>query len=46
MAGHTVKTHHSRIVEEVPAGSEVTIAKAGRPLAKKASRPEEGSQRP
>jgi prevent-host-death family protein len=31
---HQAKTHLSRIVEEVAAGSEIIIAKAGRPIAK------------
>jgi len=31
---HHAKTHLSRIVEEVAAGAEVIIAKAGRPVAK------------
>ncbi|MCK6371413.1 MAG: type II toxin-antitoxin system prevent-host-death family antitoxin [Gammaproteobacteria bacterium] len=31
---HEAKTHLSRIVEEVAAGSEVVIAKAGRPVAR------------
>ena len=31
---HEAKTHLSRIVDEVAAGAEVIIAKAGRPLAK------------
>ncbi len=31
---HEAKTHLSRIVEEVAAGSEVIIAKAGRPVAR------------
>ncbi|MEY2921100.1 MAG: hypothetical protein RL261_2405 [Pseudomonadota bacterium] len=31
---HEAKTHLSRIVEEVAAGSEVIIAKAGRPIAR------------
>jgi prevent-host-death family protein len=31
---HEAKTHLSRIVEEVAAGAEVIIAKAGRPMAK------------
>jgi len=31
---HHAKTHLSRIVEEVAAGTEVIIAKAGRPVAK------------
>jgi prevent-host-death family protein len=31
---HHAKTHLSRIVEDVAAGSEVIIAKAGRPVAK------------
>jgi prevent-host-death family protein len=31
---HEAKTHLSRIVEDVAAGSEVIIAKAGRPVAR------------
>jgi prevent-host-death family protein len=31
---HEAKTHLSRIVDEVAAGAEVIIAKAGKPLAK------------
>ena len=31
---HEAKTHLSRIVDEVAAGAEVIIAKAGRPLAR------------
>ena len=31
---HEAKTHLSRIVDEVAAGTEVNIAKAGKPLAK------------
>jgi prevent-host-death family protein len=31
---HEAKTHLSKIVDEVAAGSEVIIAKAGKPLAK------------
>jgi prevent-host-death family protein len=31
---HEAKTHLSRIVDEVAAGEEVIIAKAGRPVAK------------
>ena len=31
---HRAKTHLSRLVEEASAGAEVTIAKAGKPLAK------------
>jgi len=31
---HEAKTHLSRILEEVAAGAEVTIAKAGRPVAR------------
>lgn len=31
---HEAKTHLSRIVDEVAAGSEVIIAKAGKPMAK------------
>jgi prevent-host-death family protein len=31
---HDAKTHLSRIVEEVAAGAEVLIAKAGKPMAK------------
>lgn len=31
---HEAKTHLSRIVEEVAAGKEVVIAKAGRPMAR------------
>ena len=31
---HKAKTHLSKIVDEVAAGSEVIIAKAGKPLAK------------
>lgn len=31
---HEAKTHLSRIVEEVAAGSEVIIAKAGKPVAR------------
>ena len=31
---HEAKTHLSRIVEEVAAGKEVIIAKAGRPIAR------------
>jgi len=31
---HRAKTHLSRLVDEVSAGREVTIAKAGKPLAK------------
>jgi prevent-host-death family protein len=31
---HDAKTHLSRIVEEVAAGKEVIIAKAGKPMAK------------
>jgi prevent-host-death family protein len=40
---HRAKTHLSRLVDEVSGGGEVTIAKAGRPVAKlvplKAARP-------
>lgn len=31
---HEAKTHLSRIVDEVAAGSEVVIAKAGKPMAR------------
>jgi len=31
---HDAKTHLSRIVEDVAAGAEVVIAKAGRPMAR------------
>lgn len=31
---HEAKPHHSRLVEEVSAGEELTIAKAGKPLAR------------
>jgi prevent-host-death family protein len=31
---HEAKTHLSRLVEEVSAGEELTIAKAGKPLAR------------
>ena len=31
---HEAKTHLSRIVEEVAAGEEILIAKAGRPMAR------------
>ena len=31
---HCAKTHLSRLLEEVSAGEEITIAKAGKPLAK------------
>ncbi len=31
---HEAKTHLSRIVDEVAAGAEVVIAKAGRPMAR------------
>jgi prevent-host-death family protein len=31
---HEAKTHLSRILEEVAAGAEVTIAKAGKPVAR------------
>ena len=31
---HDAKTHLSRIVEDVAAGSEVVIAKAGKPMAR------------
>jgi prevent-host-death family protein len=31
---HEAKTHLSRIVEEVAAGKEILIAKAGRPMAR------------
>jgi prevent-host-death family protein len=31
---HRAKTHLSRLLEEVSAGEEITIAKAGKPLAK------------
>ena len=31
---HEAKTHLSRLVEEVAAGEEIVIAKAGRPIAK------------
>jgi prevent-host-death family protein len=31
---HRAKTHLSRLLEEVSAGEEVTIAKAGKPLAR------------
>ena len=31
---HEAKTHLSRIIDEVAAGSEVIIAKAGKPVAK------------
>jgi prevent-host-death family protein len=31
---HEAKTHLSRLVEEVAAGEEVVIAKAGKPIAK------------
>jgi len=31
---HEAKTHLSRIVEDVAAGAEVVIAKAGRPIAR------------
>jgi prevent-host-death family protein len=31
---HEAKTHLSRLVEEVAAGEEIVIAKAGRPMAK------------
>jgi prevent-host-death family protein len=31
---HEAKTHLSRIIEEVAAGSEVIIAKAGKPMAR------------
>lgn len=31
---HEAKTHLSRLIDEVEAGEEVTIAKAGRPVAR------------
>jgi prevent-host-death family protein len=31
---HEAKTHLSRLVEEVAAGAEITIAKAGKPMAR------------
>ena len=31
---HAAKTHLSRLVDEVAAGAEITIAKAGRPVAR------------
>jgi prevent-host-death family protein len=31
---HTAKTHLSRLLEEVAAGEEIVIAKAGRPVAR------------
>jgi prevent-host-death family protein len=31
---HEAKTHLSRLIDEVEAGAEITIAKAGRPVAK------------
>lgn len=31
---HEAKTHLSRLVEEVSAGEEITIAKAGKPVAR------------
>jgi prevent-host-death family protein len=31
---HEAKTHLSRLIDEVEAGAEVTIAKAGRPVAR------------
>jgi prevent-host-death family protein len=31
---HEAKTHFSRLIDEVEAGAEVTIAKAGRPVAR------------
>ena len=34
---HAAKTHLSRLVDEVAAGEEVVIAKAGKPLARLAA---------
>jgi prevent-host-death family protein len=31
---HEAKTHHSRLIERVEAGEEITLARAGRPVAK------------
>jgi len=41
---HEAKTHLSRIVDEVAAGSEVIIAKAGKPMARLV--PLTGARRP
>ena len=41
---HEAKTHLSRIVDEVAAGTEVIIAKAGKPMARLV--PLEGAVRP
>ena len=45
---HAAKTHLSRLVDEVAAGEEIVIAKAGKPLARLVpftSGPEHGSRR-
>lgn len=42
---HEAKTHLSRIVEEVAAGSEVIIAKAGRPIARLVPLEQTGSRK-
>jgi prevent-host-death family protein len=42
---HEAKTNLSRLLEEVAAGGEVVIAKAGRPVARLVSYREAGSQR-
>jgi prevent-host-death family protein len=42
---HEAKTHLSRLLERVQAGEEITIAKAGRPIAKLTAFTERPKQR-
>lgn len=42
---HEAKTHLSRLLERVQAGEEITIAKAGRPIAKLTAIQERPKQR-
>ena len=42
---HEAKTHLSRLLEQVQAGEEVVVAKAGRPIAKIVPLPQETKKR-
>ncbi len=43
---HEAKTHLSRLITEVSEGEEITIAKAGRPVARLIRIPATGTKRP
>ena len=43
---HAAKTHLSRLVERVEAGEEITIARAGRPVARLVPVPQRRPRRP